>query len=268
MRPGLVLAFLRRDASIARSYRLAFALQTVTGAISLFVIFKVSQLIAPIGFTAAAGLDTDFFSWVVVGLAVLRVAQPAVTALGARLRSEQVTGTLEAIVASPAAFGAVALACVGYDLLLATIQAVMLVLVGAVAFGLQLHVGVIAAAAAVTALLAGVACLFAFGALLGSVNLITKQAGPLGAAATGLMAIVAGVYFPVAMMPGALAAVAHLVPLTWALEVVRAALLTGTVPVGSLLATVITAVLTVPLSLFVLRRALDEARSAGSVAAY
>src|SRR5690606_23770361 len=67
----------------------------------------------------------------------------------------------------------------------------------------------------------------ALGAVSASFIVLTKRGDPVTPIVTRLTNFLAGALFPVAVLPGALEALAHLLPPLYALEVLRAGLING-----------------------------------------
>ena len=99
-RVPVVAAVVRRDYHVARSYRLPFALDLLYGVINLVVFFFISRTFLG---ASTASLDgaPDYFAFAAVGVALTIVIGAATAGLAARIREEQLTGTLEALLTQP-----------------------------------------------------------------------------------------------------------------------------------------------------------------------
>ena len=101
--------------------------------------------------------------------------------------------------------------------------------------------------------------------------MLSKRGDPFTPVITQLTNFLSGALFPVAVLPAALQVVAHLLPPYYALRVLRGALLQGDSIIdvgGDYLILVGFAVVMLPLSLMVLRRALQTARATGTLGSY
>src|SRR4051812_11791998 len=92
-----------------------------------------------------------------------------------------------------------------------------------------------------------------------------KRRARLAAAGIGL---IGGVYFPIAVLPGGLKFLASILPFTWALDLLRSALLNGEAHVGRLMALLAFDALALPAALVLFRAALQRARRTGTLAGY
>ena len=270
VRPGwlpVVLACLRRDFAIARSYRLPFVMQAVATAVTLVLFFYVGELVDTSVDGELALVGGSYFGFVVVGIALLRIVQTAMTTFTASIRLEQTTGTLEALLSTAATPSQVILGSATYSLLEATVTSSAMVL-AAVPAGLDIRTTIPGAAAAVAAL-GGLLVLFAaLGIAIAAFTVVFKQPGSLTTLIVTGLSILGGVYFPVDLLPGPVRAVASALPFTWGVDVVRDALLGGEVQAAHLVGLVVSAVLTLPAALLLFRRAVGAAARRGSLGAY
>ena len=91
-------AFLKRDFLSEISYRLAFFMQVAGILLSLLAFYYLTKMIDP----NAAGLDgIRPFDWLMIGMAFQFYFSTALYAFSAKIRNEQLLGTLEAMLVSP-----------------------------------------------------------------------------------------------------------------------------------------------------------------------
>ncbi len=266
--PVVLAAFLRRDWALARSYRLQFALELLNTALSLTLFFYLSRLVDRSGAGARTGLREGYFGFIVIGLALLAVGQAALTSFAERFREDQTTGTLEALMATPAPSWLVVLGSASYELLRAIFSGVLTVVLAIIVFGLRLSTDPLSLVV-LTASLASLIVLFAsIGIALAGVTIVYKKVTAFFGLATLAIAIFAGVYFPADVLPPVLAAISRAFPFAWGLDLLRASLLGGHIVAWKLAALVAASIVAPPLALLVFKRMLDAARRAGSLAQY
>lgn len=260
----VVAASVRRDWAVARSYRLPFALGLFQSLAAVSLLHFLSRVVGrQVGSTASG-----YFGFAVVGTALLTMFGAMLGSFAQRLRADQTTGTLEVLLTMPPRPRLTVMGGASYQLLFAAGTAVVDVVLAVAVFGLRLHVTVEGAAVAGVGLLGAVTVFCAGGAVLAAFVVVFKRGETLVAlVSTGLM-VLGGVYYPLAVLPGAVRAAAEAVPFTWVLGVLRPALLGGPVPWWQLLALLATAAVALPLSLAVLDRAVDRARRSGTVGQY
>lgn len=257
-------AFLLRDWRIARSYRLQFALDVAIAPLSLALFYFLSRLIDPTRLPSDADLAQGYFSYAALGLVVLRMLQTALTSFATKLSTEQTTGTFETLLAEPISPTTVVLGTASFELLRALATGLATLLAG-MAFGLRFDVGVGSLVGLLVGLPALVATFAAVGVTLGAFAVVVKQVTALLGLATAALGLLAGAYFPIDLLPGPLRIVANVLPFTWGIDVLRAALLRGELAAGRLALLTGFAVVALPLSLWLFGRSLDRARRAGSL---
>ena len=265
---ALLGAFLRRDAQVQVSYRADLALQLVTIMFTLALFFYLGKLVDESELASEAGFDRGYFSFAVIGIALLRIVQTGLTSFATRLRQEQTTGTLEALLATPAPTSIVILFSAAYDLLRATLLAGLLMVAAIAFFGVDFDSGAAGASAAAVTLAILLVLFASLGVLLAAFTIVFKQTtAVLGLAVTGL-ALLGGVYFPLDLLPEPLSTIGELLPFTWGLDVLRDALLANDVELDRIVVLAAVSAAALPLSFWVFAVALRRARRDGSLAQY
>lgn len=261
-----IAAFLRRDWTTALSYRLPFVLD-VTGALfSLTLFFYVSRLID--SSHAIEGSSHGYFPFVVVGLALLEVGEAGLRSFAQKLRQEQVSGTLEALLSTSTPPALIILGSAVYDLVRAAAIAVLMVLLAVVLFGLRLELDPLSLLLVAAAAGASIVLFAALGVVVAAFTVVFKQTTALIGMIIPGVALLSGVYFPLDVLPRSLRLLAEASPFAWGLEVLRGGLLSGEQHVGRLLLLVATAAAGLPLSVLLFMAALNRARRDGSLAQY
>jgi ABC-2 type transport system permease protein len=267
-RLALLGAFLRRDVAVQVSYRADLMLQLATIAFTLALFFYLGKLVDESTLVAEAGFDRGYFAFAAIGLALLRIVQTGLTSFAQRLRQEQTTGTLEALLATPARTSNVILFSAAYDLLRATLLAGVLILAAVLFFGLDLELGPATYLVAPVTLVFLLLLFASLGVLLAAFTIVFKQTTAILGLSVTALALLGGVYFPLELLPTPLQAVGEILPFTWGLDVMRDALLAGEVDAGRLTLLAVVSVAVLPVSLWVFSRALHRARRDGSLAQY
>jgi ABC-2 type transport system permease protein len=261
-------ACLRRDWRIALSYRTAYAIDLVSIVLTLVLFYYLARIVDSSSLPDSAGLDKGYFGFVAIGLALARVLHAGLTAFANQLREEQTTGTLETVMATPTSPSVLILGSGAYELIRATAFAVFMILAAAAFFNLQVDLGV----DSILVTLAGLAgCVFLFAALgvaLAAFTVVFKQTTAALALATTGIALIGGVYFPIDVLPGVLQFLAHALPFTWGLDVLRASLLNGEFELGRLGLLIAFDLVALPSALVLFNVAVRHARRAGSLAQY
>ncbi len=261
--------FLRRDILSNLSYRFGFVLEVV--AVLFFVggFFFVGRLVTPANLPALAEFGGDYFSFVLVGIALIGFQYAALSSFSEVIRMGQITGTLEAMLVTPTRLGTVLTGSALSSFLSAAVRVVLYLALGALAFGARL--GNADLPTAFLALVLAVLAESGFGLLSAAFIVVLKRGDPVNFLLSGTATLLSGVYYPLSVLPGALQALAHFLPLTYALRAMRASLLLGRGPVelaGDLGMLALFAAVLLPLGLAAFRWAVRFARRAGSLGQY
>jgi ABC-2 type transport system permease protein len=261
----VLLALAARDYRLARSYRVAFALDLVLGIVSLAIFFFISRSLGDPS-PASLGEAPTYFAFAAVGIAVTVVMEASAISLSTRLREEQMTGTLEALVAQPLTVPELAFGLTAYSFVFATLRAGLYVLAAGLLLDLDLS-QTNWPAFVLMLLVIGVA-LTAIGILLGGVVLLVKRARALPGLVTLVLGLLGGAYFPISALPEPLETVAQIVPTRFAFDGLRAAVFGGGGWVTDLLALSAFSAIALPLAVYALAFALRLSRSRGSLAQF
>ncbi len=267
-RLSLVGAFLRRDWMTARSYRFGFAVQIVDSLLQLALFFFLGRIVDSSSLASKADVSGGYFRFVIVGLMVMELVYVGVTAFARRLRTDQTTGTLEALLVAPAPQAFVIVGSAAFEFVRAAALALLLLALGVLVFGLDLSLDASSAGILAIAVPSAIAFFGGLGVAVAGATIVFKQSDVLVSFLTTTLLLFGGVYFPVDVLPGVLQGVAKASPLTWTLDALRAALLGGDVPAWELALLPVAGVCAVLLSYVLLGAALNHARRAGSLAQY
>lgn len=264
-RLSVVLAIVRRDFLITRSYRLAFVMDLIVGVINLAVFFFISRTFDDVGSANLNGAPS-YFAFAAIGIAITVVIDAASTTLAGRIRQEQLTGTLETLLVQPVTVSELAFGLAGFPFFFAMIRAVLYLVIGGFWFDVDLEQ--LSLLGFVLVLLAAGAAFSALGILLGGIVLVVKR----GQAVVGLiifgMTLVSGALFPVSVLPGWLEPVGRIVPTRFAFDGLRDAVFLGTGWWGDAVALAFFAAAGIPLAIWVFRQALEHGRRTGSLTQY
>lgn len=252
---------------MAKSYRLNFFGTYLGGALYVFFYALLARFI---GQPPAALRDYgDYFTFLLIGGVFARYLSLGMKYFSRELEQEMVVGTVEPLMVTPTP---PALSLIG--------GSAWLLVEGVVVLLLQLGIGIFYfgadvsranwPAAFVTTLLTLVALNF-WGILSAAFVLVFKRADPLNWLIDLTTFIFCGVYFPISLLPSGLRFFSYLLPLTYALEALRGALMRGQslAELGApLTALVIFNLALIPLGLVTFRYALAYTKRTGSLGQY
>jgi ABC-2 type transport system permease protein len=255
-------AFLVRDFRIETSHKAGFAFRVFAGLMGVPIFFFVARAVR--GVEAVEGFG-GYFAFVIVGLAATAYMSVGIGTFVGSLRRSQGTGALELMVLSRTRFSLVLLFSSFPGYLLALISLAGFVAMGAV-FGMDLTRANIVVALA--SLVLATAAFIALGLLAASVVFVTTGGNPASWVIRAVSVVLAGVFYPVSVLPGPLRVAAEAVPLTHAAELLRRSLLAGDGVAEvrhELLALLAITTVFMPLGLAACRLALRVAQTDGSL---
>jgi ABC-2 type transport system permease protein len=266
---AILLAFLKRDFDTEVSYRFSFFFQFFRIFFSVGVFYFIAQLLGEAAAPYLAPYGGDYFSFVLIGIAFAGYFGVGLTSFSNSLRQAQTTGTLEAMLTTPTSLSTIILSSSVWDYLMTTFRVLVYLGVGALFLGVNLGGGNYLAALLVLVLT--VVAFSSLGILAASFIMVLKRGDPITWAFSAVSSFLGGVYYPVAVLPGWLQVLAKFLPITYALQAMRLALLQGAslqTLLPELLALSAFCVVLLPASLFAFRYAVDRARVDGSLTHY
>jgi ABC-2 type transport system permease protein len=263
--PGLVAAFIRRDWAIARSYRLPFIFDVVQSLFSLVLVYFLAKLFTGSVALKGIGDKAGYFGFAVIGLAVLGVLTTSLVTFAERLRTDQTTGTLETVLATPTPAWLMVLASAAYELLFSTVSAAVMLVAAVVIFGLRFDVNGLGVPLALLAFIVSISAFASLGLAYAAFVMVFKQGNHLLSLVGVALSLFSGVYFPVKLLPTPLRLVSEALPITQGIAVLRQILLANERPWGKIGILAATAAVFLPLSLMLLDRAINRARRAGTL---
>jgi ABC-type multidrug transport system permease subunit len=254
----------RRDLLLARSYRLAIAYDIGWGVVEVIIYFFISRVVgAP---EEELGAAPSYFGFALAGILMGLVIGSATSAIAQRIREEELTGTLEMVVAQPVRSDALALGYATYPIAFALLR-VFLILTLAVAF-LDLSAAEADWVGVAVVMVASAAAFLGLGVVAAAATIVYKRGGTIAELGIFAMIFLGGALFPFSALPDWLEPVGRVVPTRFAFDGLRDALFAGEGWGGDVLALLAIAALAIPASLWVFGRALERAKRDGSLSQY
>jgi ABC-2 type transport system permease protein len=218
-------AFIRRDLLTLLSYRMGFVSDWVGLVFQVIFLYFVGRLVDVQQLPTFGGRGVTYLEFAAVGIALGVFVQIGLARVSTAIRTEQVIGTLEALLVTPTATATIQFGSAMFDVVYIPIRTA--VFLGAVAAVFGLHF-------AGTGILPAAIVLLVFAPVVWGLGLISAAAvltfrrgeGFIGIGAS-LLALSSGAYFPLSLLPSWGATVAELNPLAIALKAMRNAVLGG-----------------------------------------
>jgi ABC-2 type transport system permease protein len=257
-------AVVRRDLLLAWSYRAQFVTGVFSGFVSLSIFYYISRLVRVEQFS-----PSDYFAFVTVGIVVFTVVNATLQSPEGALRQELVAGTFERMLLAPSGSAVPIVSLLIYPALYALITVTALVGIAAAIFGLELQWSTVPLGFLVAAL--SLLAFAPFGVLLLASVVLIKRAPPGANYLLAGLSLVAGLYFPVVLLPDWIQWASEVQPLTPAVELLRSTLVGQ--PLSdpawlSLTKLAVFAAVALPLSVAALKAALRVSRRRGTILEY
>jgi ABC-2 type transport system permease protein len=166
---------------------------------------------------------SNYIAYMLLGSSAFMIVSMAFWHIGYWLRFEQETGTLEAVYLAPTGRVWLAAGVSLYSALRAILSGGLAYLLGSLIFGVDPLQGQVALAAVFV--LVGLVPLFGMTLLFGALILRVKEANSLVNLMQWVISLLMGIFFPVAVFPPLMRALALLFPPTWMVNGVRSAML-------------------------------------------
>ena len=263
-RSWVIAALIRRDFLSARAYRTAFIMDIAFGFLNLLVYYFISQAIG--GFSTNLQGAPSYFAFAAVGASMTLVIQAATSGLARRIREEQLTGTLEALVGQPITSTEIAFGIAGFPFMFAMLRAAAYIFTATAFLGVDLEgadwIGFI-----VILVTSGTA-LGAIGVLLCALVMAIRRGDSLIVMTTFALGMLGGAVFPRSVLPSWLHTLSELVPTRFVFEGVRSALFRGTGWDGDAIGLLITSCVLFPVGIASFAFAVRFAKRRGSLGEY
>ena len=266
---AVATAFFKRDLSLALSYRLSFLLQFLGIFFSMATFYFLAQFFGNAVAPQLEAYGGDYFSFVLIGLAFSGYMGLSLSSFAESIRESQMMGTLEIMLLSPTRLSTILLSSSLWSYALTTLRVVVYLLLGALFFGFSLSQANFLGALVVLVL--SITSFSGIGIMSAAFVLVLKKGDPVAWLFGGVSSLLAGVFYPVSILPNWLEPLSRFLPLTYALDATRLTMLQGSslydVRLDLLVLSGFTMVLT-PLAFLAFRQALRRAKMDGSLIQY
>jgi ABC-2 type transport system permease protein len=220
-----VAAFARRDLLILLSYRAGFVADVLQLCAHVLLFGLIGQLVDPALLPAYGGEPTGYLEFVAIGALLSLVFGMLLERVASAIRTEQMIGTLEALLVTPVRTFTVQAGSVAFDAVQVPLRMTLFLAAIAVTAGLDLEAsGVLPALVALAAFIP-----FVWGlGLVSAACIVTFRRGAGITAIAGMaLGLSSGAYFPLTVLPEWLAAILTWNPMAITLESMREALIGG-----------------------------------------
>lgn len=220
-----IWGFFRRDLGIARSYRGAFIFETLGSFFGVATFYYLSRFVASEKLSESLPMGTSYFAFALVGFAFFDYMSVSLHSFQDSLREARNNGTLEALLVTQTSLPVMLAGSAVYPYALMALRTLVYLGWGIALF--DFPAGGANWLGAAVVLLLSVAAFAGFGILSAAYLLVFKRGNPTHWLLLGLSGLIGGTLYPVSVLPEWLQSLARLIPITYSLEGMRAALLEG-----------------------------------------
>lgn len=255
---------IRRDAILFVSYRSQLVAQFLGPLFTITLFYYISHLLTARTIHSPGG----YFGFVIIGLVIVQILTISLGVMPVAVRQELVSGTIERFLVS--AHGPVngILGTMLFPLINAIFSGILMLALAALVFGLPLAA---TAFLGIPVALLGVIAFMPFAFFLVALVMAFKQASSATQFIVAGIAIVGGLYFPIAVLPGWIRWTSEVQPFTPATDLLRHLLINAPLvhpAIVELLKLVGFIVLLLPLGAVLLRASIRYGQRTGTVAEY
>jgi ABC-2 type transport system permease protein len=260
------LLFFQRDVRVASSYRSPFILELAEALFGAATFYYVARFVDSPQLRESLPQGISYFAYSLVGFAFFDYLHAAVDSFDRSLEEARDSGTLEPLLVTQVSLPVVLIGSALYPFALTTLRVAVYLGWGSVLFGFPLR-----EANWISVFVVLVATMLSFsglGIFSSAYLLLFKRGNPSKWFFLGISSIVGGMLFPISVLPRWLQILAHLNPVTYALDAMRAALLEGAglASIGKpLLILLLFAVLLLPTSMLTFTWALKRTKITGTL---
>ena len=219
-----ILAIFRANLRSAMTYRIELLMSVASLAVMLTATFYTAGALQSTMAGRIRAEAGDYFSFVLVGMIAVTMMQTSVTTLPGAIAGGVRSGTLEAMLATPARLPWLLAGMSSYAFAWSLLRCLLL-LAGGLLVGAHVAWHAVPLATVVFVLL--VIPYVAIGVVIASAVLAFRTAGPVPQAIIVASSLLGGVYYPTRVIPGGLQRLSDMLPLSYGLRALRQVLLTG-----------------------------------------
>jgi ABC-2 type transport system permease protein len=220
-----LFAFFLRDLRIASTYRSPFILEAIEALFGATTFYYVARFVDSPALREALPRGKTYFAFSLVGLVFFDYLHAAMETFDRSLEEARDTGTLEPLLVTQVSLPVILIGSAFYPFVATTLR--VAVYLGWAAGFFDFPLGAANWLGVLAVLLATLLAFSGLGMLSAAYLLLFKRGNPAKWFILGVSSIVGGMLFPVEVLPPWLQVIAHLNPVTYALDAMRAVLLDG-----------------------------------------
>jgi ABC-2 type transport system permease protein len=220
-----LFVFFKRDFAIESSYHIAFIFTSAETLFAVASFYFLSHFVSSPELTRSLPAGDTYFSFALVGIAFIDYMSVAMNTFDQTIEEARRNGTLEAMLVTNTSVPVILTGSAVFPFVMSSWRTGVYLSWGLLLFGFPS--GGANWIGAVLVLAASVLAFAGLGILSASYLLLFMRGNPAKWLLLGLSGVVGGMMYPVSVLPHWLQVLARLLPITYSLEGLRAALLGG-----------------------------------------
>jgi ABC-2 type transport system permease protein len=262
-------AFFKRDFLIAASYKAAFAADALGIMFRVVTFYYIGAVFSDAAMPSLAATGQSYFAFLIVGIALMDFVHTSLDTFAVSIRDSQTTGTLEAVLLSPIRLAQMVTFSSLWPYVFTACRFITYLIVGSALFGLHIVPSGVLPGALV--LLLTILCFAPLGIISAAVIMVFKRGAWFQTLVNGVSFLLAGVAYPVDVLPPWAARVSYILPLTHSANATRGTLLNGQGVVelrGDILYLLLFALVMLPFSLWLFNLSVNRTKQQGTLTQY
>jgi ABC-2 type transport system permease protein len=262
-------AFIKKDFYIETSYKMGFLLAILGSVLPVFSYFFIGELIQGKKLPNVDVYTTNYFSFVLVGIAFSTYFTLAIQTFSGSMRRAQMAGCLEAILSSQTDSKTVVFLSSLYSFISTGVLLIGIFFISWLLLGFDfsnMNIG-----ATLLSTFFSLTTFISLGIFSGAGTIIFKQGEPFSFIFGGVSSLLGGVVFPITVLPSWLQFFSYVVPITYSLDALRFSILKGyTISMLSKQLTILGlfSLILFPLSLLFFKWAVEKGKRDGTLMQY
>ena len=262
-------AFLKRDFLIAISYKSAFAAEIVGVLFKVITFYYIGKVFGSAVSPSLAAFGNNYFAFLILGIALMDFMHTSLATFDTSIRESQMMGTLEIILLSPIKLSRMLLYSSLWAYTFTTFRLLCYLFFGALLFDLDIGNG--DPLTVIVFLALSVLCFAPLGIISAAVIVVFKKGMWFQTLVSAASFFLGGVAFPINVLPEWIRPFGFYVPMTHSVNGLRHGLLNGQSLAelfGEALFLLIFALVVTPISVFIFKLAISQAKVKGTLTHY
>jgi ABC-2 type transport system permease protein len=262
------LWFIKRGYLLQMSYKFDFFLRLFFMLFNILTYYFIAKMIGNAGSEYLKSYGGDYFSFVLIGMAFSGYLMISLRSFSESIRDEQMMGTMEAMLVTPTRTSSIVALSSLWSFIFASFRVLMYLVIG-ILLGVDMSSANILGALVILVLT--IICFSSIGILSASFIMVFKRGDPINMLLMGTSELFGGVLFPIEVFPAWMQSISHLLPITYAVNGMRHALLQGyslSQLAPEILTLALFSIILLPLSLVVFDRAVMKVKAYGGLVQY